>query len=130
MNIRIVSISLLAIHLNRCIIDLHDRNWARTNFLSQRSLVEADNIRSQLLRIMERLDIAVITKIYSNNPSKQYINIQKALVCGFFMQVAHKESEKNMYLTVKDNQVCRLVWLFSCQADVLAGGFPASVMWT
>jgi pre-mRNA-splicing factor ATP-dependent RNA helicase DHX15/PRP43 len=57
---------------------------------------------------MERLDIAVITKVY-NNPSKQYINIRKALICGFFMQVAHKEGEKNMYLTVKDNQVCRLL---------------------
>jgi len=30
------------------------------------------------------------------------------LVCGFFMQVAHKEGEKGNYLTVKDNQVVAL----------------------
>jgi pre-mRNA-splicing factor ATP-dependent RNA helicase DHX15/PRP43 len=37
-----------------------------------------------------------------------WINIRKALTCGFFMQVAHKEGEKNAYSTIKDNQVVRL----------------------
>ncbi|KAI0252844.1 hypothetical protein BJV78DRAFT_1199359 [Lactifluus subvellereus] len=35
------------------------------------------------------------------------MNIRKALVCGFFMQVARKEGEKG-YLTVKDNQAVSL----------------------
>jgi len=29
-------------------------------------------------------------------------------VCGYFMQIAHKEGEKGSYLTVKDNQVVSL----------------------
>jgi len=37
-----------------------------------------------------------------------YLNIRQALVCGFFMQIAHKEGEKGNYLTVKDNQVVGL----------------------
>ena len=37
-----------------------------------------------------------------------YLNIRQALVCGFFMQVAHKEGEKGSYLTIKDNQVVAL----------------------
>jgi pre-mRNA-splicing factor ATP-dependent RNA helicase DHX15/PRP43 len=37
-----------------------------------------------------------------------YENIRKALTCGFFMHVAHKEGDKNSYNTVKDNQVVGL----------------------
>jgi hypothetical protein len=39
--------------------------------------------------------------------------VRMALVCGFFMQVAHKEGDKGNYLTVKDNQV-------RCNAEVWA----------
>ncbi|KAI0245943.1 P-loop containing nucleoside triphosphate hydrolase protein [Lactifluus subvellereus] len=87
--------------------NLHDRNWAWTNYISARSLSQADNVRAQLLRIMERLDIGLVTKEYENQ-TRHYANIRKALVCGFFMQVAHKEGEKGSYLTVKDNQVVAL----------------------
>lgn len=37
-----------------------------------------------------------------------YENIQRALTCGFFMQVAHREGEKNGYVTIKDLQVVGL----------------------
>ena len=53
---------------------------------------------------MERLEINVVTKSYDDR-TRHYVNIRKALVCGFFMQVAHKEVEKGSYITVKDNQV-------------------------
>ena len=53
---------------------------------------------------MERLEIDVVTKSYDDQ-TRHYVNIRKALVCGFFMQVAHKEGEKGSYVTVKDNQV-------------------------
>jgi pre-mRNA-splicing factor ATP-dependent RNA helicase DHX15/PRP43 len=85
-------------------VDLHDRNWAWNNYISARSLSQADNVRSQLLRVMERLEIDLITKQYSDQ-TRHYMDIRKALVCGFFMQVAHKEGEKGSYLTVKDHQV-------------------------
>ena len=51
---------------------------------------------------MERFDVDLVTLA---DEKKLYTNIRKALVCGFFMQVAHKEGEKGNYLTVKDNQV-------------------------
>jgi pre-mRNA-splicing factor ATP-dependent RNA helicase DHX15/PRP43 len=38
------------------------------------------------------------------------MHVRQALVCGFFMQVAHKEGEKGNYLTVKDNQACLFVF--------------------
>jgi len=30
--------------------------------------------------------------------------VREALVCGFFMQVAHKEGPRATYVTIKDNQ--------------------------
>jgi pre-mRNA-splicing factor ATP-dependent RNA helicase DHX15/PRP43 len=51
---------------------------------------------------MERFEIDMITL---DDPKKLFTNIRKALVAGFFMQVAHKEGERGNYLTVKDNQV-------------------------
>ena len=81
---------------------MHDKNWAWSNYLSQRSLAQADNVRTQLERIMERYEIELVT---THDERKYYENVRKALVCGYFMQVAHKEGEKNQYMTVKDNQV-------------------------
>ncbi|KAI9461522.1 P-loop containing nucleoside triphosphate hydrolase protein [Russula earlei] len=87
--------------------NLHDRNWAWNNYISARSLSQADNVRAQLLRVMERLEIDLVTKSYKDQ-TRHYMDIRKALVCGYFMQVAHKEGEKGNYLTVKDNQVVSL----------------------
>ena len=82
--------------------DIHDKNWTWTHYLSHRALQQADNVRAQLQRTMERFDIDLKSL---SDEKKLYTNIRKALVCGFFMQVAHKEGEKGNYLTVKDNQV-------------------------
>jgi pre-mRNA-splicing factor ATP-dependent RNA helicase DHX15/PRP43 len=85
------------------VIDLKDKNWAWNNYISARTLVEAANVRAQLLRIMERLEINLVTESFKD-PTKQYVGILKALVCGYFMQVAHK-SMAGSYHTIKDNQV-------------------------
>ena len=53
---------------------------------------------------MERLGIDPAAGSHKAQ-TQHYVNIRKALVCGFFMQVAHKEGEKGSYITVKDNQV-------------------------
>lgn len=53
---------------------------------------------------MERLRINPVTGSY-NAQTQHYVNVRKALVCGYFMQVAHKDGEKGSYTTVKDNQV-------------------------
>lgn len=82
--------------------DLYNKNWAWQNYVAQRSLIQADNVRNQLQRVMERSEIELVSL---DDQKKLYESIRKALVCGFFMQVAHKEGEKGAYLTVKDNQV-------------------------
>ena len=78
------------------------RQWCHDHFLSLRSLQSADNVRQQLQRIMEREEIELVSTPFEDK--KYYENIRRALVAGFFMQVAKKESQgKSLYRTVKDN---------------------------
>ena len=79
-----------------------DKNWAWTNYISLRALQQADDVRAQLQRTMERFEIELITLA---DEAKLFVKIRQALVCGFFMQIAHKEGEKGNYLTMKDHQV-------------------------
>ncbi|KAF5345483.1 hypothetical protein D9756_010451 [Leucocoprinus leucothites] len=90
---------------NQFILNKWDKNWTWTNYLSARALGQAENVRSQLQRIMERLDIDLVSL---DDEIKLFLNVRKALVCGFFMQVAHKEGDKGSYTTVKDHQVVGL----------------------
>ncbi|KII84726.1 hypothetical protein PLICRDRAFT_126611 [Plicaturopsis crispa FD-325 SS-3] len=90
---------------NNYVQNKHDKNWTWTHYLSARALAQADNVRAQLQRSMERFDVDLVSM---TDERKLYVNIRQALVCGFFMQIAHKEGEKGNYLTVKDNQVVAL----------------------
>jgi pre-mRNA-splicing factor ATP-dependent RNA helicase DHX15/PRP43 len=90
--------------LTKILSDLCDRNWTSNNYVSARSLAEAANVRAQILRIMERFEIDLVTKSYKDQ-TRDYMDIRRALVCGYFAQVAHKNGLGSSYLTVKDNEV-------------------------
>ena len=80
---------------------------------------------------MERFDLDVISL---QDEKKLYLKIGQALVCGFFMQVAHNEGGKGNYITVKDQQVsldCCLSFSYlpSSRRTISAtGGCSTSVM--
>lgn len=78
------------------------KQWCHDHFLSLRALQSADNVRLQLKRIMETHEIELVSTPFEDK--KYYENIRRALVSGFFMQVAKKESSGKTYSTVKDNQ--------------------------
>lgn len=78
-----------------------DPDWCYDNFINYRSLKSVDNARVQLERIMDKLQLKKNSTDFSSRD--YYNNIRKALVSGFFMQVAHLERAGH-YLTVKDNQ--------------------------
>ncbi|XP_075646550.1 putative pre-mRNA-splicing factor ATP-dependent RNA helicase DEAH2 [Castanea sativa] len=82
-----------------------DPLWCYENFVNQRVLKAADNVRQQLVRIMARFNLRLCSTDF--NSRDYYINIRKAMVAGYFMQVAHLERTGH-YLTVKDNQVVHL----------------------
>lgn len=90
-----------------------DKNWCWNNYLNARSLVQADNVRTQLKRNMEKFDLELVSTAFEDK--NYWNNIRQALTCGFFMQVAHKEGERGSYSTIKDNQVVRLH--LSCGLD-------------
>ncbi|KAG7920098.1 hypothetical protein KL927_000778 [Ogataea polymorpha] len=76
--------------------------WCKNNFLSYRSLKSAENVRWQLSKLMEKYDLELNYTDYDN--PKHHLRLRKALVAGFFMQVAKKKSAGKGYITVKDNQ--------------------------
>lgn len=78
------------------------KQWTHDHFLSYRALQQADNVRMQLKRIMEKHEVEFVSTPFDDKA--YYSNIRRALVAGFFMQVAKKDSGKNSYITVKDNQ--------------------------
>jgi len=79
--------------------------WCYENFINYRSVLGADNTRQQLSRIMDRF--ALPRRSCDFTSKEYYVNIRKALISGFFMQVAHKEKSGH-YLTIKDNNVVQL----------------------
>ncbi|CAI5493356.1 unnamed protein product [Closterium sp. Naga37s-1] len=82
-----------------------DASWCYDNFVNARALKAADNVRNQLVRIMMRYGLKMCSTAFES--SAYYPNIRKALLAGFFMQVAHLERTGH-YLTVKDNQIVHL----------------------
>ena len=82
-----------------------DKEQCWEHWLNHRSLKSADNVRRQLERVCARLQIKLCSTPFHS--PQYYPNLRKALVAGFFMQVAHLE-KNGQYLTVKDNQLVSL----------------------
>ncbi|CEJ79932.1 Putative Pre-mRNA-splicing factor [[Torrubiella] hemipterigena] len=78
------------------------KKWCHEHFLSFRHLTSADSVRLQLKRIMETQNLDLISTPFEDK--NYYVNIRRALLTGFFMQVAMKESSGKVYRTVKDDQ--------------------------
>ncbi|XP_074274644.1 putative pre-mRNA-splicing factor ATP-dependent RNA helicase DEAH2 isoform X2 [Silene latifolia] len=78
-------------------------NWCYENFINFRAMKSAENVRRQLADIMRRCNLKCCSNDFSSRD--YYPNIRKAMLAGYFMQVAHLERTGH-YLTVKDNQAC------------------------
>lgn len=76
--------------------------WAKENFLQQRSLTRARDVRDQLARLCDRVEI---------DPNKtcggaaDMIPIQKAITAGFFPNSARLQRDGQSYRQVKNGQV-------------------------
>ncbi|KAH8195315.1 hypothetical protein TruAng_010508 [Truncatella angustata] len=72
--------------------------WARENFLQQRSLTRARDVRDQLAKLCERVEVNPSTCGSSNVDP-----IKKALTAGFFPNAARLQRSGDAYRTVKNN---------------------------
>ena len=82
-----------------------DKDWCYDNFIQFRAVQQADSVRQQLARIMQRSKLALVSTDFQDK--NYFVNIRKAITAGFFMQVAHGERVGN-YLTLKDNQIAEV----------------------
>ena len=72
--------------------------WSRENFLQQRSLTRARDVRDQLAKLCERVEVAP-----SSCGAANIEPIKKALTAGFFPNAAIMQRDGSSYRTVKNN---------------------------
>ena len=76
--------------------------WARENFLQQRSLNRARDVRDQLARLCDRVEVS--TGSSSTAGANNLPPIQKAITAGFFPNAARLQRGGDSYRTVKNSQ--------------------------
>lgn len=77
--------------------------WAKENFLQQRSLTRARDVRDQLAKLCERVEVAPST-CGANNLRP----IKRAITAGFFPNAARLQKSGDSYGTVKNSTT---VWI-------------------
>ena len=89
--------------------DKDKSEWCWQNYLQYRSLSSAINVRNQLVNLCQRNGIPLVSP-HNEDPAAKSgsyaynMRIKRALLTGYFMQVAHKDVRGNGYTTSKDNQ--------------------------
>lgn len=77
--------------------------WAKENFLQQRSLTRARDVRDQLAKLCERVEVRPSTCGANNLPP-----IKRAITAGFFPNAARLQRSGDSYRTIKSNAT---VWV-------------------
>lgn len=77
--------------------------WARENFLQQRALTRARDVRDQLAKLCDRVEVTITSAGANDIP-----RISKALTAGFFPNAARLGKGGDSYRTVKNGST---VWL-------------------
>ncbi|GBP12389.1 Pre-mRNA-splicing factor ATP-dependent RNA helicase DHX16 [Eumeta japonica] len=75
----------------------HSVQWCYENFIQYRSMKRARDVREQLMGLMERVEIEMVSSIHED------VNIRKAITAGYFYHIA-KFSKGGHYKTAKHNQ--------------------------
>ncbi|KAK0287175.1 hypothetical protein LTS00_010213 [Friedmanniomyces endolithicus] len=77
--------------------------WARENFMQQRSLTRARDVRDQLLKLCDRVEVTVSSCGAADLPP-----IQRAIAAGFFPNAARLQKGGDSYRTVKNNMTVHI----------------------
>lgn len=76
--------------------------WCKWNFMNYRLLKTADSVHKQLTNVMRRNGLKML---YTGKGSSCFREIShKALLCGYFIQVAHLGNSSAMYVTARDEE--------------------------
>ncbi|KAJ3039676.1 hypothetical protein HDV00_012020 [Rhizophlyctis rosea] len=74
--------------------------WCYENFIQHRSMKRAQNVRDQLVGLMERTEVPMISLTDSGNT----VPIRKAFTAGYFYHTARLQRSGDTYRTVKHGQ--------------------------
>ena len=77
--------------------------WARENFLQQRSLTRARDVRDQLAKLCDRVEVTV-----TSVGAAELVPMQKSLTSGFFPNAARLQKGGDSYRTVKNGMTVYL----------------------
>lgn len=80
--------------------------WCRANKINPRAMKTADNVRRQLCWLMRKNSLPLLSS--SKNLNILSINIRKAVLCGYFMQVVHQTAMPGFFVTAKDEEQMKL----------------------
>lgn len=75
----------------------YSTQWCYENFIQYRSMKRARDVREQLVNLMTRVEIEMVSGI------AETMNIRKAITAGYFYHIA-KLSKSGNYKTIKHNQ--------------------------
>ncbi|KAF8996183.1 pre-mRNA-splicing factor ATP-dependent RNA helicase PRP43 [Hymenopellis radicata] len=87
---------------NEYIQNKSDTRWAYNHFISGRALAQAENVRHQLQRIMERYGLDAASSL--RDKAKLHRNVRQVITSSFFMQVAYHKHGFG-YMTVDEQAV-------------------------
>ena len=92
-------LSLLAVW-NAWVETNYSIQWCYENFIQHRSMKRARDIRDQVIGLMERTEVPLVSLEDAGNT----IPIRKALTAGFFYNTGRLQRSGDSYRTVKHNQ--------------------------
>lgn len=73
--------------------------WCHENFVDERALRRAQDVRKQLTTIMDRYALPI------TSCGKNYTAVRRAFVSGFFEHAAKKDAQTDGYKTIVENQM-------------------------
>ncbi|KAI8328088.1 P-loop containing nucleoside triphosphate hydrolase protein [Choanephora cucurbitarum] len=78
--------------------------WCYENFIQVKTLERVRNVRDQLVQLMDRVEVQLVSNPNPNDPTP----IQKAITAGFFFNAARLNKSGDSYRTVKQNQTVHI----------------------
>ncbi|XP_060697968.1 putative pre-mRNA-splicing factor ATP-dependent RNA helicase DHX32 isoform X3 [Hemiscyllium ocellatum] len=83
-----------------------DEKWCHDNFLNCSALRTADAIRTDLLDIMQRIELPISKPAFGTH--KNSLNVKRALLSGYFMQTARDVDGLGNYVMLTHKHVAQL----------------------
>lgn len=101
--------------------------WCDEHFLSLAALQTADAIRSELTEILKRLELPVSLPAFGSRSNS--LNVRRALLAGFFMQVARDIDGSGNYFMLTHKHVAQIHPLSGYGLEVNKKNLPEWVLY-